>query len=224
MRVLLTGSTGMIGKGVLLEMLENDKIEKIILLNRTQTEVKHSKIQEILLSDFTKISHIKSEIGKVDACFHCMGVSAIGLNEEKYSQLTFDISKMLADIVYEINPSAIFNYVSGVGTDSSENGRQMWARVKGKTENYLLNKGFSKAFMFRPGAIIPEKGIQSKTGWYDIIYKVMRPLFPLFLKSESVTTTTRIGNAMIQTLFTGRASGILEPKDINQISKEINQD
>jgi hypothetical protein len=184
--------------------------------------LKNIKIEEILISDFKKLENHKGSFGHIDGCFHCMGVSALGLSEEKYTALTFDITKVLADTVYSINPNAIFNYVSGAGTDSSEKGRQMWARVKGRTENYILNKGFEKTFMFRPGAIIPEKGIQSRTGWYSIMYKITRPFYPLFLKSENITTTSRIGIAMIRSLFTSKPSGILTPQQINQLARENN--
>ncbi len=206
--VLLTGSSGMIGKGV----------GKILLINRRPLGITHAKIEEFILPEFMDIDKLKDAIGSVDACFHCMGVSALGLSEEKYTLLTLDITKKLADLVYDANPQAVFNYVSGVGTDSTETGTQMWARVKGKAENYLLQKGFKKAFMFRPGLIIPEKGIQSRTSWYNAIYKITRPFFPLFLKSANVTTTTKIGQAMIHTLSTSLSSGILDPRQINLLA------
>ena len=132
--VLITGSTGMIGKGVLLECIDDASIETIVLLNRNPIDVQSEKIKEVLLKDFTKIESIKDQLGTVDACFHCMGVSALGLNEVQYSQLTFDVTKALIDVCYEINPGMTFNYVSGQGSDSSEKGKQMWARVKGKTD------------------------------------------------------------------------------------------
>ena len=187
--VLITGSTGMIGKGILLECIDDASIETIVLLNRNPIDVKSGKIKEVLLKDFTQIESVKDQLGLIDACFHCMGVSALGLSEEEYSKLTFDVTKALVDICFEINPNMTFNYVSGQGTDSSEKGRQMWARVKGKTENYMLAKGFSKAYAFRPGFIIPERGIRSRTKLYDNIYRVFKPLFPLFKKMKSVTTT-----------------------------------
>jgi len=200
-RILLTGSTGMVGKGVLFECIKNTRIETIVLLNRSARTIDHPKIEEILLDDFMQIETIKDTIGHIDACFHCMGVSSFGLSEEEFSKITFDITKKLADVCFELNPKITFNYVSGAGTDSTEKGRVMWARVKGKTENYILAKGFEKAYMFRPGMIIPENGIKSRTTLYNAIYIMTRPLFPLLKRMKSITTTSKLGKAMIQTLI-----------------------
>lgn len=219
MRVLITGATGMVGKGVLLECLADDQIKTVVLLSRSQSDVKNDKIQEVILKDFEQIPTIKDKLGHLDACFHNMGVSAIGLSEEKYDQLTFGITKALVDVCFEINPQMVFNYVSGTGTDSSEKGRVMWARVKGKAENYILNKGFKQAYMFRPGMIIPEKGIKSKTGWYQAIYNVLRPLFPLFKQLKTITTTTKLGLAMIKTLTHSYHIQHLENQEINKIAE-----
>ena len=218
--VLITGSTGMIGKGVLLECIDDASIETIVLLNRNPIDVQSEKIKEVLLKDFTKIESIKDQLGTVDACFHCMGVSALGLNEVQYSQLTFDVTKALIDVCYEINPGMTFNYVSGQGSDSSEKGKQMWARVKGKTENYLLTKGFAKAYAFRPGFIIPERGIRSRTKFNDNIYRVFRPFFPLFKKMKSVTTTGRIAQVMIKTIHMKQTEQYLENPQINELARE----
>jgi uncharacterized protein YbjT (DUF2867 family) len=218
-KVLITGSTGMIGKGVLLECLESDLIDRVTIINRSSVGITHPKLNEILLKDFEQIKTIKDKIGNPDACFHCMGVSAVGLSEEEYSRLTYNITVKLADAMYEINPSMVFIYVSGTGTDSSEKGRSMWARVKGRTENYVLKKGFGKAIMFRPGAIIPEKGIVSRTKLYRIIYILFTPLFPLMKRSKNVTTTTKIGIAMINTLKHENIGSHLENKEINQLAE-----
>ncbi len=195
---IITGSTGMVGKGVLIECLDDSSVEQVILINRTPIDLQHPKIKEVIIKDFMNIESIKDQLDAADACFHIMGVSAIGLSEEDYSRLTFDISKKLADVCFELNPNMTFIYVSGTGTDSTEKGKIMWARVKGKTENYILGKGFKRAFMFRPGAIIPEKGTRSKVTAYRIIYAIMRPFFPLLKKMKSITTTTKISKAMIR--------------------------
>jgi len=217
--VLITGATGMVGKAVLYECMESEFIETIYLVNRRPMHIGHEKVQEIIVPDFKELESIKGHIKNIDACFHCMGVSAMGLNEKQYAELTFGITKKLADICYELNPNVVFNYVSGTGTDSSEQGRIMWARVKGKTENYILNKGFGKAYMFRPGMIIPEKGIKSRTKLYNAGYIITRPLFPWFKKMRNVTTTTRLGKAMVQTLIQTFSERIyLENKDINQLA------
>ena len=205
----------MVGKGVLYECLDDSSIESVTVINRSSLNMDHPKLTEVILKDFMKLDEIRDQLSAYDACFHCMGVSALGLSEEDYSKITFGMTKVLADIMYELNPQMVFNYVSGSGTDSSEKGRIMWARVKGKTENYLLNKGFRKAIMFRPGGILPEKGTKSKTGWYNAIYVIMRPFFPLFKKSKNITTTTKIGRAMINSINQNVDSDHLENPQIN---------
>jgi nucleoside-diphosphate-sugar epimerase len=199
--VLITGASGMIGKGVLLECIKIPLIKSITLINRSPIDVQNPKIREIILQDFMEIDSIKNQLQDIDACFHCMGVSAMGMNEMQYTRLTFDITKKLADACFELNPKMTFNYVSGAGTDRSEKGRQMWARIKGKTENYILARGFAKSYMFRPGLIIPENGIKSRTKLYQRMYTILRPVFPVLKKMNSVTTTTKIGQAMINTLI-----------------------
>jgi nucleoside-diphosphate-sugar epimerase len=217
--VIITGSTGMVGKGVLLECLESEQINKVLLINRRPIGMKHQKLEEVILNDFSNLHGISDQLFGFDACFHCMGVSSVGMSEVDYSNITFDITKTLVDTLYNINPQLIFNYVTGTGTDSSESGHTMWARVKGKTENYILNKGFRDAYMFRPGAIIPEKGIKSSTGWYNALYILTRPLFPLFRLSKNITTTTKLGQAMINTLYHQQQLKHLEGRDINALAQ-----
>ena len=219
-KVLLTGSTGMIGKGVLLECIKSPLIDTVVIINRSPVGIHGPKIKEIILPDFFEINTVKNQMKGIDACFHCMGVSAVGMSEEEYTNLTFGISAKLTDVCFSLNPKMTFIYVSGTGTDSSEKGRQMWARVKGKTENYILAKGFAKAYMFRPGFIIPENGIKSRTKLYNRIYTVMRPLFPLFKKMNSITTTTKIGRAMIQLLNNPKSDVLyFENKQINKLAE-----
>lgn len=210
----------MVGKGVLLECLEHKAIQEILLINRTAIEMKHPKISEVLLTDFSVFTSIQEHFSGCDACFHCMGVSSVGMSEEKYNQLTFKITKNLADTVFGHSPNLVFNYISGTGTDSSEKGKIMWARVKGKTENYLFNKGFKDAYAFRPGIILPEKGVKSKTGWYNTIYAITRPFFPLFKKFASVTTSSRLGQAMINTVFFPSPNKKLDNKHINLLAQQ----
>lgn len=217
-KVIITGSTGMVGKGVLLECLEHTFIEKILVINRSTLQMNHPKLKEVLLADFTRVEEIKNQIEGYDACFFCMGVSSVGLNEEAYNNLTYKPVKAFADLLYRLNPGLVFNYVSGTGTDSTEKGSSMWARVKGKTENAVLQKGFKDAYAFRPGMIVPEKGIKSKTPLYNAIYVIMRPLFSLMKKSKNITTTTKLGLAMINTLRFPQANKFLENKDINVLA------
>ena len=217
-KVIITGSTGMVGKAVLYECLESVDIEKILLINRRPLELKDDKIHEVILKDFSEVESIKNEMDGYDACFHCMGISSIGLNEEEFSKVTFEYTKKLTDVLYQANPNMVVNYVSGKGTDSTEKGNVMWARVKGKTENYILNKGFKDAYMIRLGAILPEKGISSKTFWYNIIYVLLRPFFPIMKKSKNILTTTSFGKAMINTLFFPQENKHLENKDMNSLA------
>ncbi|MEP7196355.1 MAG: epimerase [Saprospiraceae bacterium] len=218
-KVILTGSTGMVGKGVLLECIESPDIDKILVINRSALGISSDKIEELLLENFTKIVHFKDVLQNFDACFYCMGVTSIGLTEEAYSRITFDPLKSFVDTLYELNPNMTFIYVSGSGTDSTENGKSMWARVKGKTENYMINKGFKNSYAFRPGIILPEKGIKSKTGWYNTIYAIFKPFYPLLSKSKNVTSTTKIGKAMIRTLMKEYDKNHLENSDINILAE-----
>ncbi|NVK03417.1 MAG: epimerase [Flavobacteriia bacterium] len=217
MKVIITGSTGMVGKGVLLECLDDPKITEVLVINRSSLDLTHEKLTEMRLSDFTQIGDHAHDLGKYDGCFFCMGVSSAGMSEEKYRKLTYDTAIAFAKALHQANPNMVFNYVSGAGTDSSENGRIMWARVKGKTENDILNMGFKGAYMFRPGMIIPERGIKSKTRLYQNIYVVMRPFFPLLRRMKSVVTTSMLGKAMIATLEVPKVGPVINPKEIRAL-------
>lgn len=216
MKVIITGSSGMIGKGVLLECLDSDKIDKVLVINRKTINNQHPKLTEVLLNDFTKVDTIKDKLRGYDACFYCMGISALGMEEAAYTKITYDMTLAFANVLHEINPNIVFNFVSGVGTNS-ESGT-MWQRVKGQAENVVLTKGFKNAFAFRPGMIIPERGIESRTSWYNFMYMIMRPFFSLLKRSKNVTTTTKIGLAMINTLTTNKKNAILEPPAINEMA------
>lgn len=208
----------MVGKAVLLECIESDKIENILLINRTSLSISSPKIKELILKDFNQIGDIENELKGYDACFHCMGVSSVGLSETDFNQVTFELTKKLMDSLYKVNPKMVITYVSGAGTDSSEKGRVMWARIKGKTENYILTKGFQDAYAIRLGVILPEKGIQSKTGWYNTMYKITRPLFPLMKKSKSIITTTSFGKALINVIFYPQENKKLDNIDLNKLA------
>lgn len=212
-KAIITGSTGMVGKGVLLECLDHSEVEEVLILNRRSLGLDHPKLKELVIKDFMDIGKHKDELKGYNACFHCMGVSVIGLSEEQYTHITYNMTKELADILYDLNKEAVFIYVSGIGT--SESGRAMWAKVKGRTERYVMEKGFKDAYMYRPGMIIPERGIKSSTGWYNAIYVIMRPFFPLLKKMKNVTTTTRLGLAMINNVLKGAEEKYPENPDIN---------
>ena len=219
MKVIITGATGMVGKSVLLECLDHKKVEKILVINRKPLKMKHPKVVELVVSDFNNITQYQDSLRDYDACFFCMGISSIGLNESTYTGVTYGITKAFADTLFKLNKKMVFNYVSGTNTDSSEKGNSMWARVKGKTENYILNKGFKDAYMFRPGAIVPEKGIKSNTVWYNVLYMLARPFFPLMKKSKNITTTTKLGVAMINTVLKPTDLKHLENVDINRYAE-----
>ena len=209
----------MVGKSVLLECLDHKKVEKILVINRKPLKMKHPKVVELVVSDFNNITQYQDSLRDYDACFFCMGISSIGLNESTYTGVTYGITKAFADTLFKLNKKMVFNYVSGTNTDSSEKGNSMWARVKGKTENYILNKGFKDAYMFRPGAIVPEKGIKSNTVWYNVLYMLARPFFPLMKKSKNITTTTKLGVAMINTVLKPTDLKHLENVDINRYAE-----
>ncbi len=218
MKAIITGSTGMVGKAVLLECIDDSNVQEILLINRNTLNITHPKVKEIIHQNFKDFTTIQDQIKDYDICFHCMGVSVSGMSEEAYSEITYTISEALASTLYNINPNMVFNYVSGVGTDSTEKANVMLARAKGKTENMILQMGFKDAYMFRPGAILPEKGVKSKTGWYNIFYINTRPIFPLLKRIKSVTTTTNIGKAMINTYRFPQVLKHLEGKEINEIA------
>ncbi len=219
-KVIITGSTGMVGKGVLLECLDSPFIEKVLVINRGHLGMSHPKLEEILLADFTKVDTIKDQLTGYGGCFHCMGVSVVGQTEASYTKIIYDTTKAFVDTLYETNPGMVFNFVSGAGTDSTEKGSTMWARVKGKTENVVLNKGFKDAYAFRPGLILPEKGIKSKTNLYNAAYILFRPFFSMMKKSKNITTTTKLGLAMINTLRFPQLNKFLENKDINHLAEK----
>lgn len=221
MKVIITGATGMVGKGVLLECLDSPKVEKVLSISRRSLGIQHPKLQELLHADFSEFNSVKEELLGYDACFHCMGVSAAGMSEEKYRNLTYNYTMALAKMVLEMNPQICFTYVSGQGTESTEKGRSMWARVKGKTENDLLKVGFKAAFMYRPGAIIPERGIKSSTKMYQFIYDYFMWLIKLVrvIAPKSVVTSTQIGQSMLHVAEKGYNRTIVDPKDILETAK-----
>ena len=218
MKVIITGSTGMVGKGVLVQCLEDNRIKKILLVNRTSIKLNNPKIKEIICDNFLNLADYEKDFIGYDACFHCMGISVVGSSDKYYKTTTYDITKIITDLVFKGNKNAVFNYVTGEGTDSSEKGPIRWARIKGKTENYILQKGFKDSYMFRAGIIIPEKGIKSRTKIYNLFYVLMRPVYPILKLLPFITTTSKLGNAMINTLFFSYKKKIINNIHINKIS------
>ncbi len=217
--VIITGSTGMVGKAVLLACLEDPFISKVCLINRHPINMKDPKIIEILHPDFSNFDSIKTQLMGFDACFHCMGVSSIGMSEPRYRYATFTITQKLATTLYDIAPHMTFVYVSGAGTDRSEKGPIMWSRIKGKTENMLVRMGFNDVYAFRPNAILPEHGVRSKVGWINLVYFLLKPFYSILRQFPSITTSSTLGRAMIQVLRKPHPKKILENPDINHIGK-----
>ena len=219
MRVVLFGATGMVGQGVLRECLLDAEVETVLAVGRNPTGQRHAKLHEIVHSDFLNFSRIESQLAGYDACFFCLGVSSIGMSEEQYRRLTYDITLAAARTLAKLNPQMVFIYVTGRGTDSSERGKLMWARVKGKTENDLLKLPFKAAYMFRPAGIQPLHGIRSKTGWVQAIYVGTAPLLSLLnrLTPTYMTTTEQVGRAMIKVARDGYPKPVLESDDINRM-------
>lgn len=216
MKVIITGATGMVGKGVLLECLENNEVTKVLVIGRQSVNITHPKLNELLISDFTNFEPYSSDLTGYDACFYCLGISAAGLDEAAYTKITYDYTLNLANVLLKLNSQFTFIYVSGEGTDSSEKGRMMWARVKGKTENDLLASGFTQSFMYRPGMIIPLNGIKSRTKLYQFMYDYFMWLVKLikFFAPNSVVNTTQIGKSMINVTKSGYDKSIIYPRDM----------
>ena len=218
MNVLIFGATGMVGRGVLRECLLDDRVQRVLVVGRSSLGQQHEKLREIVQQNLFDISAIGPELASMNACFFCLGLSSAGMSEEKYTHVTYDLTMSVAETLARLNPGMTFVYVTGAGTDSTERGRVMWARVKGRTENALLRLPFKAAFMFRPAAIIPLHGITSRTRWYRILYAGTRPLWPMLRRfaPDYVTTTERVGQAMINVAAQGYPKRILENPDINR--------
>ena len=191
----------------------------MLAVGRSPTGQRHAKLREILHDDFLDYSAIELQLTGYDACFFCLGVSSVGISEERYRHLTYDITLAAATCLARLNPQLVFVYVTGQGTDSTEQGRLMWARVKGKTENDLLKLPFKAAYMFRPAAIQPLHGIRSKTAWVQAIYVAAAPLLSLLnrVAPKYVTTTEQVGRAMIKVARDGYPRRVLESEDINRL-------
>ena len=213
----------MVGKGVLLECLEHPDISEVLSISRRSLEMDHPKLKELIHKDFSEFASISEHLKGYDACYSCMGVSSAGMKEAEYTRLTYDYTLALARQLYKSNLEMTFTYVSGQGTDSTEKGRSMWARVKGKTENDLQKLGFKQAFMFRPGAIIPVKGVEPSSKLYRILINNLSWLIKLMKKMspDSVVDSSQIGQAMINATKIGYAKNVLNPKDIQILANEV---
>jgi uncharacterized protein YbjT (DUF2867 family) len=217
MNVVIFGASGMVGQGVLLECLRDTGVERVLVIGRSSAGQQHAKLREVLVKDLFDVASYTSELSGLDACFFCLGVSSAGMAEAAYRRITYDLTIAVAQTLAAQNPALCFIYVSGAGTDSTERGRTMWARVKGATENALLKMPFRGAFMFRPGIIQPLDGIRSKTRAYQIVLVLAAPVLPLLRRAfpSSISTTREIGQAMLSVARKGWPRPVLETKDIH---------
>jgi uncharacterized protein YbjT (DUF2867 family) len=219
LKVIILGASGMVGQGALRECLRDPLVTEVLSIGRNVLVQSHTKLRQLTLPDLSDLSAIETQLAGYDACFFCLGVSSAGMNEARYRTLTYDLTLAAARSLARLNPAMTFIYVSGVGTDSSEQGRSMWARVKGATENALLALPFH-AVMFRPGAIVPLHGIRSRTRLYDLLYRLFKPLWfgALRLFPEQVTTTERVGLAMLAVARHQTTLRVIEPGEINRLA------
>jgi uncharacterized protein YbjT (DUF2867 family) len=219
MKIILFGTSGMVGQGVLRECLRDAEITQVLAVGRLEIPDRHAKLTVLVQKDLFDYSAVETQLTGYDACFFCLGVSSAGMTEERYRRVTYELTLAAAKTLVKLNPNMTFIYVSGTGTDSTEKGTVMWARVKGETENALFKLPFKGAYMFRPGIIQPLHGIQSKTTSYRILYTLMTPLLPIVnaLFPKYITNTERVGRAMLRLAKQGSSLKTLENKDINAL-------
>ena len=216
MKVIITGATGMVGEGVLLACLENDHVHEVLIISRRHYELAHDKLKELLVPDFSYLENYTAALQGYDACFYCAGISSVGVKEEAYSRITYDTTLAFARLLLRLNPGMVFNFVSGNRTDSSETGKVMWARVKGKTENALMKLPFKGQYNFRPALMKGTKGQKNVKLIYRVLAPIIRPFFP-----QKTLTLTQVGKAMINTVLTGYPKQILEVDDIDALSQTV---
>jgi len=219
MKVIIFGATGMVGQGVLRECLIEPEVEHVLVIGRSPTGQRSARLSEIIHDDFLDYGSIEAQLTGYDACFFCLGVSSIGMSEERYRHLTHDITMAAATVLARLNPGMTFLYVTGAGTDSTEQGRVMWARIKGKTENDLFKLPFKAAYMFRPAGIQPLHGARSKTAWVQAFYVATSPFLSVLrhVAPGLMTTTEQVGRAMIRVARNGYPTKVLESADINSL-------
>lgn len=223
MRVILFGATGMVGQGVLRECLRDSGVTKVLAVGRRPSGVTHAKLADVVMPDLFDWSGTADTLNGCDACFFCLGTSAAGMREADYVRTTYDLTLAAATALAPRNPQLVFTYVSGAGTDSTEQGRSMWARVKGRTENALLRLPFRAAYMLRPGLIQPVDGVQSGTALYRAVYVVLAPVMPVLrrLLPNQIVTTAELGRIMLQLVRSGYPKRVLETRDLRAVFSSI---
>ncbi|MEO6720094.1 MAG: NAD-dependent epimerase/dehydratase family protein [Ferruginibacter sp.] len=212
-KVIITGATGMVGEGVLLECLQNETVSEVLMVNRRHYELSHPKLKELIVPDFFQLKQFAGSITGYDACFFCAGISSVGMKEDKYTRITYDTTMSFAKALLAYNTNLGFCYVSGSSTDSSEKGRLMWARVKGRTENDLMKLAFQGVYNFRPGIMLPFTGQKNWKAIYKFIGKIIEAISP-----KKVITMSELGRSMINAVTIGYSKHILEISDIKQLA------
>lgn len=218
MNVIITGATGMVGEGVLHECLQHPNVTNVLVLGRKSCGITHQKLTEILVDDFYDLSPIEEQLDGYDACFFCLGISSLGMNETDFYKITYTLTLSVAQTLCRLNPDMTFCYVSGSGTDSTEKGRTMWARVKGKTENDLMKLPFRQVYNFRPGYLHPTDGLKNTLSYYKYLswlYPVFRAVFP-----GAVSTLRELGLAMINAVGNANRKTVVEVKDIRALANQ----
>jgi uncharacterized protein YbjT (DUF2867 family) len=222
MHIILTGASGMVGQAALAACRQDPRVTRVTALVRAPLGIAGGKVDELVCPDLFAIAAIANQLGTPDACLFCAGVSSLGMSEADYRRVTYDLTLTVARVLIGLNPAMHFLYVSGSGTDSTERGRSMWARVKGSTENALTTMGFAGVALFRPGYIQPLDGVRSKVGWYNAIYAVLKPIYPFVKRAAGkyATDTATLGRAMLAAVQPNVATAIYESVDINRIGAE----
>ena len=221
MNVLIFGATGMVGQGILRECLRDPEVAFVATIGRSATGQQNPKLREIVHKDLSNYAPVEAQLTGFDACFFCLGVGSAGMDEKEYQRITYGFTIAAAETLCRLNPKMVFIYVSGTGTDSSEKGRMMWARVKGRTENALLRMPFAAAYMFRPGFIEPAHGEISRNKLYRVLFTIAKPVLPLLRRMfpSQILTTEQIGRAMLNLVTHPYPKHILEIKDIRAASE-----
>ena len=215
-KVIIFGATGMVGEGVLHQALNHPDVVSVLVISRRTCSVNHPKLKELIHKDFYNYSSIEEHLNGYNACFFCLGVSSVGMKEKDYTRITYDLTMQAAKTLSTLNKDMVFCYVSGTGTDSSEKGRIMWARVKGRTENHLMNLPFKSVYLFRPGFIKPIPGLKRSykiSRVMGLIYPVLKLCIPKY-----VCTLEDLGSSMVQVIVTGYSKNIIENKDIEKLA------
>jgi hypothetical protein len=221
LKVIIFGASGMVGEGILIETLKKENVDSVLVIGRRSCGIVHKKLKEIIHTDFFNYSKIEAQLTGYNTCFFCLGVSSVGMNEQNYKHITYDLTMQTASTLAKLNPEMTFCYISGTGTDSTEQGRLMWARVKGKTENDLFKIPFKSVFSFRPGLMKPSQSQRN----VKLIYSMVGSLFPLWkiLIPKFVCTLEELGSAMLYVAEFGYPKRVLEIIDILAAAKSFKQ-